>query len=70
MADEVIWIMPFFVAAAAIVYRVFPLYAPRWRFASLPDLFNIFKAAGSLGGERGTGLDGDAGTGVAGVART
>ena len=25
MADEIVWIMPFFVALAAVVYRVFPL---------------------------------------------
>ena len=27
---------------------MFPLYASKWRFASLPDLFNIFKAASLL----------------------
>ncbi len=48
MADEIVWVMPFFVAVAALVYRVFPLYASKWRFASLPDLFNIFKAASVL----------------------
>ena len=48
MMDEVVWLMPVFVGIAAIVYRVFPLYASKWRFASLPDLFNIFKAASVL----------------------
>ena len=48
MMDEIVWLMPGFVAVAALVYRMFPLYASKWRFASLPDLFNIFKAASLL----------------------
>jgi len=48
MSDEIVWIMPFFVLVAAVIYRLFPLYASKWRFASLPDLFNIFKAASVL----------------------
>jgi len=36
--------LPFFVAFAGVVYWFFHLYRSRWRFASLPDLFNIFKA--------------------------
>ena len=48
MLDEIVRIMPCFVLVAGIVYRIFPLYASKWRFASLPDLFNIFKAASLL----------------------
>lgn len=36
--------LPFFMAFAGVVYWFFHLYRSRWRFASLPDLFNIFKA--------------------------
>ena len=42
---EIIAVLPVFVLVAAVVYRIFPLYASKWRFASLPDLFNIFKAS-------------------------
>ena len=38
-------IIPPFVVYASIVYRVFHLYQSKWRFASLPDLWNIFRAA-------------------------
>ena len=48
MLDEIVRIMPCFVLVAGIVYRIFPLYASKWRFASLPDLFNIFKASSLL----------------------
>ncbi|MEN3929663.1 SDR family NAD(P)-dependent oxidoreductase [Microvirga sp. W0021] len=37
-------ILPFFVIYAGVVYWFFHLYRSRWRFASLPDLFNIFRA--------------------------
>ncbi len=47
-AGEIIAIIPVFVLIAAGVYRIFPLYASKWRFASLPDLFNIFKASSVL----------------------
>jgi O-antigen biosynthesis protein WbqV len=40
--------LPPFLAYAALVYWWFALYQSRWRFASLPDLANIFKAAGVL----------------------
>jgi FlaA1/EpsC-like NDP-sugar epimerase len=36
--------LPFFVLGAGALYRVFSLYQARWRFASLPDLYNIFRA--------------------------
>ena len=44
-AYEVAWMVPTFVAVAAVIYRIFPLYESKWRFASLPDLFNIFRVA-------------------------
>jgi len=37
--------LPFFVAFAGAVYWFFHLYRSKWRFASLPDLFNIFRAS-------------------------
>ncbi len=46
--DEIVVVVPCFVALAAIMFRVFPLYASKWRFASLPDLFNILKASTTL----------------------
>ncbi len=48
LGGEIAWVLPFFVVLAAIVYRIFPLYESKWRFASLPDLFNIFRAATTL----------------------
>jgi O-antigen biosynthesis protein WbqV len=41
-------LLPFFVAYAGVVYWYFALYQSKWRFASLPDLFNIFKAVSVL----------------------
>ncbi|MHB2167369.1 polysaccharide biosynthesis protein [Alsobacter sp. R-9] len=38
------WLVPPFVALAALVYWFFGLYQSRWRFASIPDLSNIVKA--------------------------
>ena len=40
--------LPPFVAFAGLVYWYFQLYRSKWRFASLPDLFNIFRASGVL----------------------
>jgi FlaA1/EpsC-like NDP-sugar epimerase len=37
--------LPFFVVYAGLVYAVFGLYKAKWRFASLPDLKNIFVAS-------------------------
>ena len=42
------YFLPPFVAVAALVYWFFHLYRSRWRFASLPDLFNIFRATSVL----------------------
>src|SRR5262245_31984514 len=47
---DVLWlILPGFLVYAAIVYRLFHLYKGKWRFASLPDLGNIFRAVTVLG---------------------
>jgi FlaA1/EpsC-like NDP-sugar epimerase len=37
--------LPGFIVYAGVVYWLFRLYRAKWRFASLPDLFNIFRAA-------------------------
>ena len=37
--------LPCFVVYAGIVYYLFHLYEAKWRFASLPDLLNIFRAS-------------------------
>src|SRR4051812_17591783 len=37
-------VLPLFLVYAAVVYQVFGLYKGKWRFASLPDLSNIFRA--------------------------
>jgi len=37
-------ILPCYIAYAGIVYWYFHLYLAKWRFASLPDLRNIFRA--------------------------
>ncbi len=42
--DLLIAFLPAFVVYAATVYAFFQLYRTKWRFASLPDLFNIFRA--------------------------
>jgi FlaA1/EpsC-like NDP-sugar epimerase len=41
--------LPVFVAYAGVIYFLFGLYKAKWRFASLPDLNNIFRAATVLG---------------------
>jgi FlaA1/EpsC-like NDP-sugar epimerase len=42
--EALVWIVPLFTVYAGFVYRYFRLYEAKWRFASLPDLFNIFRA--------------------------
>jgi FlaA1/EpsC-like NDP-sugar epimerase len=42
------YILPGFVAYAGLIYFLFRLYEGKWRFASLPDLFNIFRAVSVL----------------------
>ncbi len=43
--EALIAFLPGFVAYAGIIYYLFHLYRSKWRFASLPDLMNIFRAA-------------------------
>ena len=43
--DYIVVIVPAFVLYAGIVYVLSQLYRSKWRFASLPDLFNIFVAS-------------------------
>ena len=43
--DGILLILPLFVLYASVVYRLFDLYRAKWRFASLPDLWNIFRAS-------------------------
>jgi O-antigen biosynthesis protein WbqV len=40
--------LPGFVVYAGLIYFLFHLYEAKWRFASLPDLMNIFRAASVL----------------------
>jgi FlaA1/EpsC-like NDP-sugar epimerase len=42
--DLLLAVLPGFLVYAAVVYAFFQLYRTKWRFASLPDLFNIFRA--------------------------
>jgi FlaA1/EpsC-like NDP-sugar epimerase len=42
--DLLIAVLPAFLVYAAAVYAFFQLYKTKWRFASLPDLYNIFRA--------------------------
>ncbi len=44
----ILTILPFFVVYAGGVYWFFQLYRAKWRFASLPDLKNILRAASVL----------------------
>jgi O-antigen biosynthesis protein WbqV len=46
--DGLYLILPAFLIYAAGIYQVFQLYKGKWRFASLPDLFNIFRAVSVL----------------------
>jgi len=43
--DGLIHFLPGFVVYAGLVYFLFGLHASKWRFFSLPDVFNIVKAA-------------------------
>jgi FlaA1/EpsC-like NDP-sugar epimerase len=43
--DALFTFLPGFVVYAGFVYFLFHLYEAKWRFASLPDLMNIFRAA-------------------------
>ena len=43
--DLLVSVIPAFVLYAGLVYALFELYKTKWRFASLPDLFHIFRAS-------------------------
>src|SRR5436190_9170572 len=43
--ELLITILPCFVIYAGLVYTAFALYKAKWRFVSVPDLFNIIRAA-------------------------
>jgi FlaA1/EpsC-like NDP-sugar epimerase len=43
--DWLVVVLPGFVLYAGFVYSFFQLYKSKWRFASLPDLYNIFRAS-------------------------
>ena len=49
LADFVIW-LPLFIVYAGIIYFLFGLHRSKWRFTSLPDLFNIVRAVDRAGG--------------------
>src|SRR5271167_3279995 len=40
--------LPVFLAYAATVYLIFGLHRNKWRFTSVPDLYDIFRAASVL----------------------
>ena len=42
--DWLMIILPGYLVYAGVVYWIFSLYVAKWRFASLPDLWNIFRA--------------------------
>ena len=42
--DGLLAILPGYLVYAGVVYWTFSLYLAKWRFASLPDLWNIFRA--------------------------
>ena len=37
--------LPLFMAYAAVVYFAFGMHRNKWRFTSLPDLYNIFRVS-------------------------
>ncbi len=43
-------LLPFFLVFAAAVYFIVGLHRNKWRFTSVPDLFNIFRASSVLAG--------------------
>jgi O-antigen biosynthesis protein WbqV len=51
LTERLYWlvvILPCYIAYAGVVYWYFHLYMAKWRFASLPDLRNIFRAVSVL----------------------
>ena len=47
-AHGLLTFLPGFVVYAGVIYHLFHLYEAKWRFASLPDLVNIMRAASVL----------------------
>jgi FlaA1/EpsC-like NDP-sugar epimerase len=48
LADRFDWLMiilPGYLVYAGVVYWIFNLHVAKWRFVSLPDLWNIFRAS-------------------------
>ena len=43
--DGLIAVLPGFLVYAGIIYFIFHLHEAKWRFTSLPDLFNIVRAS-------------------------
>src|SRR5664279_5416889 len=41
-------LLPFFLVFAAVVYFIFGLQRNKWRFTSVPDLYNILRASSVL----------------------
>jgi FlaA1/EpsC-like NDP-sugar epimerase len=46
--DSLLTFLPGFLVYAGVIYFLFHLYETKWRFASLPDLMNIVRAASVL----------------------
>ncbi len=44
-ADGLKLLLPFFLLFAAAVYFIFGLHRNKWRFTSVPDIYNIFRAS-------------------------
>src|SRR5690242_16926541 len=40
-----VWFLPAFLVYAAVVYSVIGLHRNKWRFTSVPDLYNLFRAS-------------------------
>src|SRR5262245_34200074 len=38
-------LLPFFLTYAAAIYFIFGLHRNKWRFTSIPDLYNLFRAS-------------------------
>src|SRR5476651_2221175 len=41
-------LLPIFLVFAALVFFIFGLHRNKWRFTSVPDLYNIFRASSVL----------------------
>jgi O-antigen biosynthesis protein WbqV len=43
--DGFVWFLPAFLIYAAVVYSIIGLHRNKWRFTSVPDLYNLFRAS-------------------------